>query len=115
MPKSHDGPQSPLLDPIPIEGNTVFSELVEPLVSYEMAETVDEAPMSACTAWGIPFEIDHKVVLIRDIPLTVNVEPRKAKWLTFLHTSDTNPLSQNEHGFFAAAGGSQFPSRSRAR
>ena len=101
MSESHDGPRSALFDPIPIEGTTAFSELVEPLVSSQMAEAVETAPTGACTAWGISFDMGDKVILIKDAPVSIAVEPLQTRWLVFLHTTDTDPLDQNEHGFFA--------------
>ena len=103
MSESHDGPRSTLFDSIPVAGNTAFDDLGEPVVSSAMAEGKEHAPTGMCTAWGIPFDIGEKVVLIRDAPVSINVGAFQARWLVFLHTTDIDPQDQNRLGFLATA------------
>lgn len=95
-----DGPQSPLFRPLPIHGNKALNELHSALVSEDMKESLEYAPTGTCTAWGIPFCIDKKVLFIKDDPVSVEINPFKAKWLVFLHTTDVEEREQNSSGFY---------------
>jgi len=99
----NDGPASPNFRPVQLQGGMSFKDLPE-RVSDEMAGAVEHAPRGAGVAWGIPFTIGPLVV-VRDGPLTVPVEPLKAGWLVFLHTSDRRPLEANQHGFYSPTDG----------
>ena len=82
-----DGPQSPLFNTIPFEGNTSFFSLPES-VSEGMASAADKAPVGEGTAWGIPFQIPENPVLVNENSFTLEIKPLQANYLVFLHTSD---------------------------
>ena len=98
--KLYDGPHSSLFTTIRIEGNMELSKLAHPLISKSMSEAVKYAPDGKGTSWGIPFHIPEKIVLIKDDPYSVEVEPMSANWLVFLHTSDGMEMEQNHEGFY---------------
>jgi len=100
MPSCHDGPPSPLFEPVPLKGNVTFKGLGKARVSKEMRRHAADAPMGSCTAWGIPFAI-RRPILLRDEPVEVSLEPVKARWLVFQHTSDVVPPEWNEDGFIS--------------
>ncbi len=97
-PQLYDGPQSPLFEIIPFEGNTSFSSLTES-VSERMASAAGQAPVGPGTAWGIPFQIPDSPVLIKDESFTLQITPVRANYLVFLHTSDFSELRE-ENGEF---------------
>ena len=109
-----DGPASPRFKPLPLQGNATVKSLrkkgisetgiSEIGISEEMAEVLDQAPEGSCVSWGIPFEID-RVVVLKDKPVSVDLEPLRTEWLVFLHTSDKRPLESNQHGFIPASTG----------
>jgi hypothetical protein len=99
-PKNCDGPHSPLFSPVVIEGNRPLRKLVEPLVSRQMAEMLPKAPDQSRIAWGIPFVMNEKIVFIKEDPVSVSVQPFKAKWLVFLHTSDISELAGGPNGLY---------------
>ena len=82
-----DGPSSPYFHPLILSGNTTLTSIDTSLISNEMAKVLNEAPGGTCTCWGIPFDIDRLALLVEE-PLTLALEPIKAKWLVFMHTSD---------------------------
>ncbi len=90
MPAKNDGPRSPYFSPLVLRWNTTLAALDGSLLSGEMAAALKEASEGSCTGWGIPFEID-RVALLAHEPVSVALEPLKARWLVFLHTSDTVP------------------------
>jgi hypothetical protein len=95
-PQLYDGPQSPLFEIIPFEGNTSFSSLSES-VSERMAIAAEKAPVGPGTAWGIPFHIPDSPVLIKEESFTLQITPVRANYLVFLHTSDFIEL-RDENG-----------------
>lgn len=101
-PRLFDGPSSPLFIVVPINGATEFASLTESLVSKKMADSVSFAPDGEGTAWGIPFTIAEKIVLVKDKPVSIQVKPFAASWLVFLHTSDEMMLEKNKDGFYTA-------------
>ena len=56
-----DGPASSLFETLAITGNKKLSQLNKSLVSEDMADATDDAPVGASTAWGIPFDIQTRV------------------------------------------------------
>jgi len=90
-----DGPRSPLFDVIPFEGNTSFDSLSS-TVSEMMSDAAVEAPAGESTAWGIPFHIPGKPVVIKDKPFSLEIVPVYANWVVFLHSSDLIEL-KNEN------------------
>jgi hypothetical protein len=99
MPEIKDGPASSLFTPLPFKGNCSILDL--PLagnISAEMARAVQFAPHGLNVCMGIPFEIGD-ILLISDQDVTVTLEPFKARWLVFLHTSDQRPLVPGPGGF----------------
>ncbi len=98
-PVLYDGPQSPLFDVIPFEGNTAFSSLGESL-SAKMADAADQAPVGEGTAWGIPFHIPERPVFIKDKSFSLQITPVQANFLVFLHTSDSINLKDEENNVY---------------
>jgi len=98
MPTLKDGPASLLFRPVRFRGRVKLSRLPRAGVSRRMADSISLAPAGECVAWGIPFKI-NSVVLVKDRPITVKLEPLKARWLVFLHTSDHRPNETHEKRF----------------
>ena len=101
-PELYDGPASPLFEPVPFTGNASYSELAKWGVSQRMAEAAAAAPTGPGTAWGIPFEIPGRILLLRDKEIEISVSPFSARWLVFLHSSDSAELERDESGFHPA-------------
>jgi len=104
MTYQHDGPASPLFEPIPFEGTASFKALANAEVSPTLRASAGQAPRGACTGWGIPFQV-KKPVLAKDDPISVELGRVKARWLVFLHTSDEDPLERNADGFVSPTPG----------
>jgi hypothetical protein len=98
MPSHHDGPQSPYFKPLSFKGNANLPELKHPPLTEEMFTALKHASSGSCTAWGIPFQV-NEVILLDLEPVKIDLPPTRARWLVFLHTSDTRPFLQDEHGF----------------
>ncbi|MCK4748065.1 MAG: hypothetical protein KAT15_13535, partial [Bacteroidales bacterium] len=94
-----DGPQSPLFDVIPFEGNTAFPSLGRSL-SERMSDAAEQAPVGQGTAWGIPFHIPEKPIVIKDKVFSLQITPVQANWLVFLHTSDSISLKNEEDDLY---------------
>ncbi|MER9560301.1 hypothetical protein, partial [Mesorhizobium sp. M0323] len=94
-----DGPASVKFRPIEFDGTCTLDELQrDPSLSRELVAALPFAHSDTCVAWGIPFQIGRPIVL-RNIPLEVQIEPTKARWFVFLHTSDVERLTANPDGF----------------
>ncbi len=93
-----DGKKSPLFTPLSINSNIQISKWVQSEISSSMFMARDKMPGGSCISWGIPFEIEDPV-LIKNKPVSVPVDPFKAPWLVFNHTSDTRPMNTNSNGF----------------
>ncbi|MBI5095661.1 MAG: hypothetical protein HZB26_24900, partial [Candidatus Hydrogenedentes bacterium] len=104
MPELHDGPRSPLFKPLLFRGNATFDDLAKAKLSERMTRSIPHAPRGACTSWGIPFTVD-RVVLLREKPVEIKLKPVKAPWLVFLHTTDSELLEWNQHGFVSPTRG----------
>jgi hypothetical protein len=87
MPNLKDGPNSDLFTPLPFKGNTTLAKLAEIGISAEMSAAVEHAPSGPCVSWGIHFEIGD-VLAIDHEPLSIELKPKVAQWLVFMHTSD---------------------------
>src|SRR3989304_5415610 len=98
MTKHTDGPQSPYFKPISLKGNASFPQLAGAHMSSEMSAVLEHAPSGAGVAWGIPFEIGGGGAIV-DQPVSVEIEPVKARWLVFLHTSDLRAPEVGRDGF----------------
>jgi len=96
-PDLYDGPQSPFFETIPFEGNGVVSLFKESLTG-KMIEAFKHAPVGKGTAWGIPFHISENPILIKDAAFLLQFAPIQAKWLVFLHTSDSIGLEDGATG-----------------
>ncbi len=96
--KIQDGPRSPHFTPLVLKGNASLSELAGFPLSQEMSAACEHAPRGSGVSWGIPFEIGEAIAL-HDQPVAVALEPTRARWLVFLHTSDGRPLEKNQSGF----------------
>ncbi len=98
MPSIIDGPSSRFFWPLPFEGGIPLSELAG--ISKEMSAALPHAPGGECVSWGIPFTIEHVVLIQRDV-VTVAFSPFTARWLIFLHTSDLRPVAPGPNGFWS--------------
>ncbi len=84
---------SALFSPIPLRGARR-----EPAgLSQGMSAALGSAPRGRCVHRGIPFDASRLIVL-KDKSVPVPMGGRKARWLVFLHASDTRPLETNAHG-----------------
>ncbi len=104
MASRHDGPASPQFEPLLFRGGTSWNGLQKAEVSRTLRDAAVAAPRGPCTAWGIPFEV-KRPLLVQKESLDVELEPTKAQWLVFLHTTDVEPLEWNEHGFVSPTSG----------
>jgi hypothetical protein len=113
MTEIHDGPESPFFSVLPVKGNANLAELAgaasgEPSgvsgMSDEMSAALKDAPSGYCVCWGIPFEIDD-VVVLSDAPVSIEINPVKARWLIFMHTSDIRPLQPGAGGIISPVRG----------
>ncbi len=95
-----DGPGSPLFKPIKFAGNFDLSKNDGSIVTKKMAEATKSAPVGDSVAYGIPFEINPKVICIKNEPFRINIEPQTTNWIIFMHTSDQHDLKSNTDGFF---------------
>ncbi len=99
MPVAVDGPSTSLFSPIALKGNCDVSALESlPTISSQMRASAAHTPSGRCVAWGIPFHI-RKPILLKDKPVRVKLDPVKAQWLVFMHTSDLRPQEIDESGF----------------
>ena len=95
-----DGPASPLFSPVRLRGNYRFAALKGSTFSKQLKEGLPHAHHGKSIAWGIPFDIGKVVVLRRD-PVRIAIEPTKASWFVFLHTSDIRPDSAHKGDFIS--------------
>ncbi len=102
-----DGPKSSLFHPIHFKGNADLGRLAGDTqaaaglgLSAEMAAALKDAPGGSCVCWGIPFEVGEAIILA-DRPVPVEIDPLRARWLVFMHTSDVRPLVPGPGGFFS--------------
>jgi len=100
MPGVRDGPSSPHFRPLHLKGTLSLDDLPQLGISEDMVAALEHAPRGECVCWGIPFKIDRVVALV-DRAVSVEVEPTRAEWFVFQHTSDRRPLEPNEHGFIS--------------
>jgi hypothetical protein len=98
-PVLYDGPRSPLFDIIPFDGNSSFSSM-SGIVSDRMADAAEQAPVGQGTAWGIPFQIPERPVLVKDKSFALQITPVRANYLVFLHTSDFIELKDKERDVY---------------
>jgi hypothetical protein len=94
-----DGPSSSRFSPLAFDGNATLESLKETTgISDRMIAAVEEAPRGACVSWGVPFEI-RDVVLIRERPVSISLDPVRIQWLVFMHACDPPPMSVGPGGF----------------
>lgn len=99
MPKFADGPSFPDFAPVKIRGNLRPSDLAgSPAVSQRMRDAAIHAPSGACVHRGLPFTVG-RAVLLAGKTVSLKLEPLKAPWLVFLHTSDIRDLEMDSRGF----------------
>ena len=96
----NDGPASALFAPLKFKGNTSFAKLSSAGASKAMVETTKCAPRGQCVFRGIPFKVGSPV-FIKKRAATVKVQPTKAPWLVFMHTSDKRSTGINKDGFIS--------------
>lgn len=111
MAELRDGPMSSKFSAVHLAGNAHLAALAgdeaaaQALgMSAQMAAALKDAPCGACVSWGIPFEVGEVVVLAGG-PVEVQIEPVKARWLVFLHTSDARPQQAGPGGIFSPTRG----------
>ena len=96
----YDGPGSPLFEPLDITGNFDISKIDLSVVSEEMAEAIKSAPTGNSVAWGIPFDINEKIIYLKNEPFKLNIKPRLGNWIIFLQTADRQDLNRSADGFY---------------
>jgi hypothetical protein len=100
-----DGPVSPLFQALPIQGNLGWDDLIIANgISERMAQAVAQAPRGSLAAWGLPFETGEPL-LVKEVPVSMEIAPLRANWLVFMHTSDSRPLEKNASGFISPMDG----------
>ena len=101
MPKLYDGPVSACFRPVWLQSGLCFEDLSSGMgISDGMAKAAEHAPRGQGSAWGIPFTIND-IVLVKDAPVALLVEPFQAGWLVFLHTADPRPLKPGPGGIIS--------------
>jgi hypothetical protein len=100
IPILSDGPASPLFEPLDIEGNCDLMNIGLDAVSGKMAEALKSAPRGKSVAWGIPFNINEKIIHLKNETYSLKIEPVQGNWIIFMHTSDKLDLKRNADGFF---------------
>lgn len=89
MPQYKDGPVSPYFFPVPLPGELHFSDLTTALgISERMSRAAGQAPRGEVVAWGIPFQVNHPILVNEDAVSVLVDPPISAGWLVFMHTSD---------------------------
>ncbi len=104
MPRSVDGPVSPLFSPVAFKGNASLKSLARKGTSEVMRAHAQYATDGDCVCWGVPFSVE-KAALAVDKPVTLDFAPTKAPWLVFLHTAEMPVLEFNPHGVVSPARG----------
>ena len=102
-----DGPASSWFKPVLFEGTVKLTDLNLFGVSEKMAEAAKMAPVDQCVAWGIPFVV-NQVIVLNDKPVEIDVDPFKARWIVFMHTSDQRIAEKNKDGFITPLRGEGF-------
>lgn len=108
-----DGPVSPYFMPVqlnPVDSPRYISLQAlagTGLLTERMVNAVEHAPCGEVVGWGIPFNVQD-VILVADVPVTVAVNPLRASWLIFMHTSDFRPLETSEGGFISPMRGEGY-------
>jgi len=100
MPTVKDGPSTSLFVPLLLKGNVALSKLASVGISDEMAAGLKHAPSGDCVCWGIPFQVEN-VLAIKDQVLSIELSPRIAQWLVFMHTSDLRRVEPGPGGFIS--------------
>ncbi len=95
-----DGPSTARFRSVPLSGSTPAADLKTVGLSEAMITALEQMPVGACVAWGIPFEVQDPLVLA-DQPLFVPLAPLRAGWLVFMHTSDLRPVEPGPGGFIS--------------
>jgi len=94
------GPASPLFEPVRIRSAHTLRTLEHSGASAELRARLSGAPRGDCIYRGISFDA-RRILVLQDQPARVPLGGRKARWLVFLHTSDTRPLVGNPQGFIS--------------
>jgi hypothetical protein len=94
------GSASPYFTPIRLQGGIPLRTLARQGVSGEMGARLQGAPQGECVFRGISFDAG-RILALRDRPVQVPLDGRKARWLVFLHTSDTRPLEGGPGGIIS--------------
>lgn len=97
---TEDGPASSLFEPLDIEGNFDRAEGIKDRISVNMAEALQSAPQGKSVAWGIPFNINQRIIYLKNEPFTLKTKPLHGNWIIFMHTSDKIDLKRNADGFY---------------
>jgi hypothetical protein len=100
MARFQDGPITNHFSPLSFTSNISLQEVANIAISEEMSIALGSAPSGSCVGWGIPFEIKDAVALINK-PVTILLDPFKAQWIVFMHTSDRRPQVATQGGFFS--------------
>lgn len=77
------------------------------LLSSLMIENLQHTPEGTNICNGIPFTADTNL-LFSNNSISVSIEEEKAAWIIFLHTTDQQELTYNEHGIISPMKGEGF-------
>lgn len=100
MPEQCDGPGTSLFQPLRLNGGTTTADLRTIGLSEEMTEALPFVPTGDCVCRGIRFSIE-RVIVVKEAPVRIDVEPFNAGWIVFMHVSDVVPHEANADGFFS--------------
>jgi len=81
MSNQKDGSCTKHFKPVLLKGNVDLSRLPQTGVSCEMRDKVQHAPHGSFVAWGLPFRVGSKAVLLRKEAVMVKLAPVKSSWL----------------------------------
>jgi hypothetical protein len=95
---SNDGPATSLFRSVPLRTRLSIANLPPGSVSSLMREKLPEAPRGDCVFRGLPFRVDRIAAAV-DAPVVIPLPRVAARWLVFLHTSDSMPVETNSYGF----------------
>lgn len=92
-------PATPLFRPVALDGTTKLDALKHMDVDAWTKKCIEHASMGKQVFWGMPFDLGTRVLILHDMPVTVDVGGIQARWLVFAHTAALIPQKFNKDGF----------------
>lgn len=99
-----DGPFSDKFTPIIIPGGKSLSLIGTEYLPEDMSNKIQFAPEGNCVGWGIPFDI-RNALCVQKSSITITVEPFRANWIIFMHTSNLQPTDTDKDGIILPTSG----------